>query len=282
MRVAFLHSDKPREGLLADAFLAGAEKHGHTTAAVLLGDDSFAGKFDVVCMVGVKSRELFAAHQRAGSMVVYLDKGYSRHRGSVGRTWEYWRVAVNAHQPTKFLDREFPPDRWAQLGLEIAEWRESGTHVVLAGSSAKYHEFYGLKEPTAYMRGIVRELRHITERPLVYRPKPSWREAVPITKTRFSGSEESIGDVLADAWALITHGSNACFEAILSGIPCIVLGDAAAKPLSSTKLSDVEAPYLASRKQRLRWAQALAYHQFTQAEFASGAAWDVIKEEVHA
>jgi len=282
VRVAFLHSDKPREGLLADAFLEGARKHGHTTAAIALGDDSFAGKFDVVCMVGVKSRELFQAHVRAGSMIIYLDKGYCRHRSSVGRTWEYWRVAVNAHQPTRFLDRPFPGDRWKSLGIEIADWRSSGKQIVLAGSSAKYHEFYDLKDPTAWMRGVVRDLLDLTQRPLVYRPKPSWRDAVPITKTRFSSRDEAIGDALNNAWALVTHGSNACFEAVIAGIPCIVLGDAVAKPLSSTNLADVEAPHLASRKQRLRWAEALAYHQFTAAEFAAGLAWDVIKDEIHA
>lgn len=281
MRVAFLRSDKPREGLLADAFLAGAARHGHATEAIPLSAPITPGGHDVVCMVGVKSKQLFDVHRAAGSRVIYLDKGYCRHRAETHRGWEYWRVATDAHQPTRFLEREWPDDRWAALGLEFRPWREDGEHVLLAGSSAKYHAFYGLKDPTSWMKGLVKRLLRLTSRPLVYRPKPSWREAVPINRTTLSASEP-IGDALAGAWVTVTHGSNACFESVLAGVPCIVLGEAVAKPLSATSVDDVEEPRLASDDERLRWARALAYHQFTAAEFADGKAWDVIKDELHA
>lgn len=283
MRVAFLHSDKPREGLLAEAVLKGAAKHGHRIESFALGETPEPGRFEVVCMVGVKSRELFQAHHRAGAHVVYYDKGYCRAKsqGPV-RGWEYWRVSVDSHHPTSRLNGSYDGARWKALGLEILPWRTTGNHIMIAGSSAKYHAFYGMKEPTTFAKGIVRELRALTPRPLVYRPKPSWREAVPITKTRFSTSDESIIEALTDCWAMVTHGSNACFEAVLSGIPCIVLGDAVAKPLSSTALADIEAPKLASDDDRLAWAHALAHWQYTLAELASGEAWEFIEGQVYA
>ncbi len=284
MKVAFLASDKPRERLLADAVLRGAARHGHDTAAISLADAPKPGEFDVVCMVGVKSRELFKAHQRAGSHVIYYDKGYCRGKASSPvRGWEYWRVSIDSHHPTsRLMRRDYSAERWRRLGLEILPWRPTGEHILIAGSSAKYHAFYGLKEPTTFAKDIVRELRAITERPLVYRPKPSWSEATPILKTRFSDSSESIIDVLTNAWAVVTHGSNACFEAVISGIPCTVLGDGVAKPLSSTTISEIEAPKMASDEDRLRWAQALAWWQWTSAEFSSGEAWAFIESEIHA
>ncbi len=139
-----------------------------------------------------------------------------------------------------------------------------------------------MKDPTAYARGIVRELRQSTERPLVYRPKPSWSDAVPIIKTTYSGPEEHIGRALTGAWVTVTHGSNACFESVLAGIPCIILGDAVAKPISSTSLGDIENPRLASDAERLAWANNLAYFQWTAAEFLSGQAWEFIRQEIHA
>lgn len=283
MKIAFLHSDKPRERLLSDAVLRGAAKRGHVTEAFPLGQPPEPGQFDVVCMVGVKSRDLFHAHHRAGSHVLYADKGYCRSKGpGPVRGWEYWRVSIDTHHPTdRLMEREYDDIRWRRLGLEIMPWRTVGSHVVIAGSSQKYHDFYGLKNPTTYARDLVRDLRGLTERPLVYRPKPSWRDAVEIRKTRFSGGTESIHDALTDAWALVTHGSNACFEAVISGVPSIVLGNGVARPLSSTSVAEIERPRLASDEERHRWAHALAFWQWTLAEFASGEAWEFLEGEIH-
>lgn len=286
MRIAFYCSDKPREHLLADAVLMGARRHGHETFEVALGAEPEPGAFDVVCLVGVKSRERFQAQHRAGAHVIYFDKGYSRHksRGALAG-WEYWRVAIDAHHPTERLRAlTMPHDRWEKLGIRINAWhrrRDTGP-VIIAGSSLKYHEFYGLKHPTTYAKEIVSQLRALTDRPLIYRPKPSWREAVAIKKAAFSRLPETLDDLLNSAHVLVTHGSNACYEAVLAGVPSIVLGDGVAKPLSSTILNAVEEPLMAGEEDRLRWAANLAYFQWTLAEFASGEAWDFLGEQLHA
>jgi hypothetical protein len=286
MRVAFYCSDKPREHLLADAVLMGARRHGHETHEVALGAEPAPGAFDVVCLVGVKSRERFREQHRAGAHVIYFDKGYSRHksRGALAG-WEYWRVAVDAHQPTERLaGLTMPPDRWEALGLPMRRWRRRRQEgpIVIAGSSMKYHEFYGLPHPTTYAKELVRQLRGITDRPLIYRPKPSWREATEIKKAAFSRLPETLDDLLRTAHVLVTHGSNACYEAVLAGVPSIVLGEGVAKPLSSTELRDVLHPRQANEADRLQWAANLAYHQWTLAEHASGEAWTFIGNQLHA
>lgn len=306
MRIAFWHSDKPRERLLADAFAQGARAHGDVVEFHPLEPEPRVVDCDVACMVGVKSRELFRAHFNAGSHVLYFDKGYTRHAArSPVKLWEYWRVALDAHQPTDRLQRMTLTngDRWDRLGLVMQPWRRANDtvdtttlsdlevvrravagsapgHIVLAGSSQKYHDFYGLKDPTSWARKVVAALRAETRREIVYRPKPSWKDAVPIEGTRFSSGEESIEEVLAGAWAVVTHGSNACFEAVLAGVPVVVLGDAVAKPISSTAISEIESPRLAPYIDRLQWAARLAYWQWTMPEFASGEAWRFLRPQV--
>lgn len=284
MRIAFLCSDKPREHLLADAVLMGAKRHGHETFEVALGQEPPAGSFDVVCMVGVKSRERFHEQHRAGAHVLYFDKGYSRHKSpGPAAGWEYWRVAIDAHHPSARLGQSLPSDRWDALGLEMKPWRREqvSTPVVIAGSSLKYHEFYGLSHPTTYAKEVVRQLRALTTRPIIYRPKPSWREAVEIRKAAFSRPPETLDDLLKTAHVLVTHGSNACFEAVVAGVPVIVLGDGVAKPISSTDLADIEEPLQLGQDARLQWAANLAYWQYTLAEFATGEAWDFLGEQIH-
>lgn len=283
MKVTFWHSDKPRERVLADAFADGVRTARDEIELRSLQPTVEVANCDVAIMVGVKSRELFRAHWQAGVHTVMLDKGYVRRSldGPV-KLWEYWRVAVDAHHPTAKLKKIARPfDRLEQLQLSLIGWRKSGTHIVLAGSSAKYHEFYGMKEPTSYANKVVRHLRQHTGRPIIYRPKPSWHDAVPIADTTFSDGNQTIEQVLRGAHALITHGSNACWEAILAGIPCVVLGDAVAKPISTTEVEQIEDPLMVSPSVRWQWAANLAYCQWTMAEFASGQAWSVIRPQIY-
>lgn len=275
MKICFWHSDKPRERVLADAFATGARMQGDTVEMRSLQPEPEVADCDVACMVGVKSRELYQLHYRAKIHIVYFDKGYTRHAapGPV-KLWEYWRVSVDGHHPTAHLmDTAQPNDRADKLGLVMSAWRKQGGHIVIAGSSQKYHDFYGLKDPTAWTNKLVRHLREKTGRKIIYRPKPSWKEAVPIEGTEFSGGDQRIEDVLAGAHALVTHGSNACFEAVLSGVPCVILGDAVARPISSTDLEEIEAPVLAPYSMRLQWLANLAYWQWTMREMADGLMW---------
>lgn len=276
MRVVFFASDKPREQALAKAFLRGASFHRcHVEQRPLCASPDVRGA-DVIAMVGVKSKTLFDLTLAAGAVPVMLDKGYVRTRRSGSRVWEYWRVAVGAHHPTEtsLMRHKMNSDRWDALGLEVSPWRSRGNQIVIAGSSAKYHHFYGLPEPNDYYRDLAAQIRARSQRPIIYRPKPSFKDAQPIDGTEFSDGNENILDALWGAHALVTHGSNACFEAALQGVPSIILGDGVAAPFSSRTLEDIENPIRGKREQ---WFANLAYHQFTEREFRDGMAWQVMR-----
>ena len=276
LRVNFWRSDKPRERILADAFLEGVKARGDIAQEIALPEElpEKLPECDVACMVGVKSRRLFQAHWDAGIHTVYLDKGYLRGGdGGPVKTWEYWRIAVDGHHPTRYLmEMNVKPDRWERLGIRVAPWRTEGRHVVFAGSSEKYHQFYNLRHPTDYAVGIVRKIGKVCSRPVIYRPKPSWRGAVAVAGSEFS-VEGSIADALEDAWCLVTHGSNAAYDALVAGVPAVILGDAVTKPISSTEIDEVPNPLLASEKQRMKLLHALAHCQWTVQEMREGQAW---------
>ncbi len=272
MNIVFFASDKPRERRLARSFTVGAELHGHSIVTRALDDTVTGEGFDLACMVGVKSKVLWQRMRALGVPTMMFDKGYTRQkaRGS----WLYWRVAYNSHQPTdRTMQRGYSDDRFNRLRLQAAPWREKGHHILIAGSSGKYHNFYGLPSPTDYAQEVVRQLRVHTDRPIIYRPKPSWREAVPIQDTTFSKGVPLASD-LQGCHAVVTHGSNACYEAALHGVPSIILGEGVMKSVSSTKLEDIEEPLLGERAEVFN---ALAYHQWKLKEFERGAAFGIIE-----
>lgn len=284
MKICFWHSDKPRERLLADAFVDGVLAVGaddQVEKRALLPTIEVAD-CDLACMVGVKSRELFAAHAAAGVHVLYFDKGYTRHAAnSPVKLWEYWRVALDAHQPTERLGLVTQPDdRREQLKIVMQPWRSKGGAIVIAGSSQKYHDFYGLKSPSGWAQKVINHLRRLTKREIIYRPKPSWREAVPLEGSTFSQGRDLLED-LQGAHALVTHGSNAVFEAMICGIPQLVLGPAVTAHISSHGLDLVETPRLATYGERYQWLSNLAYWQYTMSEMSKGELWRFIRPQLY-
>jgi hypothetical protein len=270
MKIGFFHSDKPRERDLSKAFLTGLAINGAKVEAHSNSDLAALAGLDAAAMVGVKSRKLWKAAIKAGVIPIMLDKGYIRTRAAGSRVWEYWRVSVGGHHPIATIDRpRQKDDRWKALGIEIKPWRSRGFSIVIAGSSAKYHEFHGLPEPTIWAADIAMQIRKYSDAPIIYRPKPSWDGAVPIDGTEYSGGDESITSVLEGAACLITHGSNACFEAALLGVPSIVIGEGVLAPISSRSVADIKNPL---RQKRDQLFANLAYHQWTEVEMRTGLA----------
>lgn len=274
MRIAFFCSEKTRERDLARAFAVGARRYGHKVEFLRNNEQGLRKvKCDLACMVGVKSKRIWDDLQARGIRTMMFDKGYCRDKGA--GSWLYWRIAFDNHQPTAWtMDREYSADRFVSLGLPVVPWREDGNHILIAGSSEKYHNFHNLPHPTEYARALVGTIREHTDRPILYRPKPSWGGAVPVDGTTFAKGTRLAVD-LTKCHAVVTHGSNACFDAALRGVPSIILGGAVLKPISSAMLKDIENPALGDRFEVFN---ALAYHQWTLKEFHRGTAFDTIRQ----
>lgn len=285
MKVIGFHSAKETDAEVVRSVIDGARLAGEKAKVYTAEDYPDDIDCDAVVIFGIKGREKFNAYRKAGVQTIYVDKGYDRRVKIVehGRKKKlvFWRVAVNAHHPTDLLETmRAPADRWESLQTPILPWREEGGHIVLAGSSGKFHKFRAIEDPTTYANKIASEIARRSNRQILYRPKPSWKDAVPVPGTIFDDIERSIESALKGAHALVTYGSNSCYEAVLAGIPCIVLGDAVARPISSTSLDDIEKPRQAPRSARLQWLRNIAYCQWTTDEFKSGAAWPHVRNQL--
>lgn len=287
-------SDKPREIMLADALAKGAKVHGdrlEVRRTADYGEDENGDELkwsgphpedDVACFFGVKgkSRRIMDDYLAVGKSTLYLDKGYTRSKGRNGHT-EYTRVSVNGGDPLAYMmEQKRSTDRWAKLGIELKERQEGGGHILLCASSAKFHEFHDIKEPTRWANMIVRELRAFSERTVIYRPKPSWKAALPVEGALFTSGNTPIADALRGCHCVVTHGTTAAADAIFAGVPALVLGNAIARPVAETRIQGIEAPAWFSAEKRLRWASAMAYCQWSIPELESGEAWAELKAEI--
>jgi len=323
MKIVFYAADKSREHMLAEALAAGARTFGDSLeirrtadyGEALEGPDrKYPGPTsdtDAACTFGVKgrSREIIETHRQMRIATLMFDKGYYRGKGEAGHT-EYSRISVNGPDPVAYmmLTRR-NSERWNRLGFEIKALptKRNAGHILICASSEKYHDFHRLPAPHEWTVGLVSQLKKLTERHIVYRPKPSstqpqvgvvdtddpdeMRKALEhyravlfrnkaIPGASFSNGASKIGDALRGCHVVVTHGSAAAMDALLYGVPAICLGNSIARPVSETDIAKVDTPKTPTEVERAVWCNQLAWCQWTTQELRSGEAWSHLKEEI--
>lgn len=274
MKAVFWHSIHAREKALAAAVAKGAERSGDQIDCRLAPPEPELCDCDLACLVGVKTRDWFKLYRDAGIPVALFDKGYVR---TLSQS-RFWRVSLNGVQPLDYVRQaQHSPERWTELGVKVSGWKPRGSAVLIAGSSAKAMRWGGVMDATAWVRDLVRHIRHLTDRPIIYRPKASWRDAEPIEGTEFNQERHELRDCMRRSAVMVVSSSNACFDAVLAGLPVIVLGEGIARPIASTSIDDLAAPRLADRRERMQWLANLAHCQFTLKEYAAGTGWRQIR-----
>lgn len=297
MKVVFYASDKPREHMLASALEQGVRgvgddfemrrtaEYGETSDGDDLKYPGPSPDTDVACFFGVKGRSRFILkdHRQMGRATLFFDKGYTRDKGEGGHT-EYSRISVNGPDPLYYMmKRNRSADRWKRLEIELKNRNNgigSGGHILYCGSSSKYHEFHGLSDPTTYAEKLIRQLRKLSPRQIIYRPKPSATHLQAVPGASFSRGTTDILEALRGCWCLVTHGSAASMDAVINGVPTMVFGSGIARPIAETEIESVEEPRWANLEDRLRWGFGMSYCQWTMKELRTGEAWQELKKEI--
>lgn len=218
-------------------------------------------------------------YRRRGVTTMFWDMGYWG-RGKGEMLSGYHRVAINDLQPNNyFWSFKAPPDRFNRFRLRITPWRTDGMEILMAGLSEKnarvLHKLGLLHtpDPTKYAIWLRDEIRKYTDRPIAYRPKPSWKEARPIEGMRYAVKPGKDGLLweLRDCWAVVTFRSNVAIDGIIAGVPCFVVGDGVAKCMGHTDLSMIESPLYPENREQFCFN--LAYCQWHFSEMKDGEVW---------
>ena len=204
----------------------------------------------------------------------YIDLGYWQ-RLSGGKLAGYHKIVWNGRHPEKYWRKNYPTDRLDALGVKISDWQPSGRHIVLAGMGDKAAAVYGLAVE-AWERAIIQEIRRHTTRPIVYRPKPSWKQARPIVSVDYAAPAVPIENVLTGAHCVVTHHSNVAVDALVAGVPAFTW-HGVAREMALQDLTQIEKPIRPENRQQ--WAADVAYLQWTVDEMAAGAPWSHFRAE---
>lgn len=252
--------------------------------ASLIKVGAYAGKpeADVAVFYGLRGvlKTIMADYKAAGLKAIYIDLGYWK-RNWNGDRYGFHRFSINDRHPTAYFQQaKHPPDRANAIGIRIEPWRKGGEHILLCGMSQKCAEFEGYKFEQ-WERDAVKKIRAVTDRPIWYRPKPNKHGAyAPIDGTTFRPSRRlsDITDALTDAWAIVSHHSNAGIDAIVHGVPCFS-EEGVAVPMGLSDLISIEQRHYPTDDERRAWVNDVAYCQFNRQEMRDGTAWRHFKNE---
>jgi len=200
--------------------------------------------------------------QQLGRTWWYADNGYFRR----GHYDGYYRVTKNAFQHDG--RGEGNSDRFDALDIPIQPWKKNGQHVVVCPPSRLWASLNRF-DADAWLKNTIKVLKAHTDRNLVARVKMSWSDV--------KSSSVSLHVDLQNAWALVTHSSNAAVEALIAGIPVFCTDPCAAQCMGLTDITKIETPIYPD--DRVRWASVLANNQWTLDEMSNGLCWEMLKEQ---
>lgn len=202
--------------------------------------------------------EIWNAVRARGDDWFYIDNSYFD-----SARQQRFRVAKNRLQHTGAGESD--GKRFAELGIEIAPWRESGEHIVVCPQSGPFMKtiagYAGVWESTAVAFLKARTHREVRVR--------SWSPNKSVLAS-------TLGEDLRGAHALMTWSSAASVTAILAGVPAIVQSPDCAARVMAGDGSSIER--LPMPHNRANWAGVLADQEWSLNEMQQGMAWQSLQK----
>jgi len=283
VRAVIYHDpNNTRSKIVCAAMMQGILENGDDPVSVRFqqwrGETS--GHVAVMYGAGGRRKAIQEAYQEAGKHSVYIDLGYWRRKEGHGmQRWRgYHKIVADGLHPIRQLKEigDPGPGRFQALGIPVSDWRD-GDAILVAGMSGKSAATHGMAAET-WERAAIEKLRDLTDREIIYRPKPSWPDARPLPGTTYSPGDQPLHSALARAHAVVSHHSNVAVDAIAAGLN-IYVEAGAAKPMSAGSMDAVLCPVRRRSKARERLLNALAWCQWNVDEMARGEPWHHLKQQ---
>ena len=201
-------------------------------------------------------------------------------RGFVKRNDGYQSIGWNGNVGFgEYCNQNMPPDRWKKLNVELLPQKKIGDSIVIMGQIPWDTAVQNI-DYRRWVITIAEILKKITDRPIIFRPHPLKKTAIPPIKG-VETSHKSLQEDLNRARVCVLFNSTSGVEAIIDGTPVIAMDKGSMVwDLTKNKLSPeaIETPYFPDDKKRQQWANDIAYAQWHFDEIERGDFWEHIKQ----
>lgn len=196
----------------------------------------------------IQIKEYFNEHY------IYIDHAYMAR----GHERANYRICVNsrlAGYPKEVCwDRKkYFEDRDVKKGLK--PWRKDGEHILLLPSSR--NELLTRGKPS-WIEETASEIMQYSDRKIVIKEK-----------------DDDKDELLKNAWAAVTQGSNAAVDVLRAGIPLFTKEQEVFSYAGNVGFENIESPKMGDREFLFNW---LGYNQFTLEEMLTGNAMEILRD----
>jgi hypothetical protein len=152
-----------------------------------------------------------------------------------------WKLGINGiNRDADFaLEEYMPDDRKQKLGIVLQDWKHTGDYVLVCGQHGHSEQWCNMPDMNTYYKQTVEQIRKITDKPIVLRSHPRYREnlhfSCDVEWFKGQGCEWNIPKHLQqtyDSFDLehmlkhtlftVSHSSNAGITSVIHGVPAVV------------------------------------------------------------
>jgi hypothetical protein len=152
-----------------------------------------------------------------------------------------WKLGINGiNRDADFAIEEYmPDDRKQKLGIVLQDWRHTGDYVLVCGQHGHSEQWRNMPDMNTYYKQTVEKIRKITDKPIVLRSHPRYRENLHFAcDTEWfaqQGCEWNIPKhiqqtydsfdlehMLKHTLFTVSHSSNAGITSVIDGVPAVV------------------------------------------------------------
>jgi len=186
-----------------------------------------------------------------------------------------WKLGINGiNRDADFaVDAYMPGDRVKKFGIVLQPWKQDGEYVIICGQHGYSEQWRGMPDMDTYYRNTIREIRQVTDKPIVVRSHPRFRESLHWACDMQWYKEQGVTwnipkhvqqtydsfdleHMLKHTHFTVSHSSNAGITSIIHGVPAVVSESSLAWDVS-TKMDS-----WLSKPDRHNWLNRMTYTEW--------------------
>jgi len=152
-----------------------------------------------------------------------------------------WKLGINGiNRDADFaVDDYMPDDRVQKFGIVLQPWKQQGEYVLICGQHGHSEQWRNMPDMDAYYRNTITEIRKFTDKPIVVRSHPRYRESLHWACDMQWYTEQGVTwnipkhvqqtydnfdleHMLKHTHFTVSHSSNAGITSVIHGVPAVV------------------------------------------------------------
>ena len=215
------------------------------------------------------NKAIWEKYQQLNKPVIVIEVGGLIRNGS-------WKLAINGiNRDADFaLDLGYDSKRLSKFNIQLKDWHKQGSYIVVAGQHGYSEQWRNMPPMDQYYRQLVSDIRSKTDKPIVLRSHPRFRENIhfKITDPNWYTQQNCEWNIakqiqqtydsfdfenqLTDTYCVYSHSSNAGLTSIINGVPAVVSKHSLAYEMTSLDLDNLNYP------DRHEWLCKLSYTEW--------------------